>query len=156
MVRALTDAERSLARSVFGKAIDLDPVRILSSPLKRAFVAGRWFGRDWVVWPRAGLAGDFAAGSLWQRATLIHELVHVWQAQSGVSLLTAKLRAGDSAAAYAYALDDTCVWAGLNIEQQASLVEHAYRAREGGRTPQTTDFYARTCPFPVFGLAERG
>ncbi|RZJ95791.1 MAG: hypothetical protein EON88_09610 [Brevundimonas sp.] len=128
---------------------------MLPSPLKRAFVAGRWFGRDWIVWPRDGHAGDLATGSLWQRATLIHELVHVWQAQSGVNLLTAKLRAGDSPAAYAYAVDDTCVWAGLNIEQQASLVEHAYCVREGGRTPQTADFYARTCPFPVFSLAER-
>lgn len=153
MVRALTDAERSLARSVFGQAIDLDPVRFAPSPLSRAFVAGRWFGRDWIVWPRAGLSDDFGAGRLSDRATLIHELVHVWQAQTGVNLLTAKLRAGDNAAAYAYALDDTCVWTGLNIEQQASLVEHAYRAREGGRTPQTPDFYARTCPFPVFGLA---
>ena len=153
MVRALTPAERSLARSVFGEAIDLDPVRLAPSPLKRAFVAGRWFGRDWIAWPKAGLADDFGDGRLSDRATLIHELVHVWQAQSGVNLLTAKLRAGDSAAAYAYALDDTCVWGGLNIEQQASLVEHAYRAREGGRTPQTASFYARTCPFPVFGLA---
>ncbi|KQS56277.1 hypothetical protein ASG17_09730 [Brevundimonas sp. Leaf363] len=155
MVRALTTAERVLARSVFGAAIDLEPVRLAPSPLKRAFVAGRWFARDWIVWPRGSLMDDFGNARLSDRSTLIHELVHVWQAQSGVNLLTAKLRAGDSAAAYAYALDDTCVWVGLNIEQQASLVEHAYRLREGGRTPQTADFYARTCPFPVFGLAER-
>ena len=112
----------------------------------RAFVPGRWFGRDWIVWPERGLPEDFTAAPLKQQAVLIHELVHVWQAQKGVNLLTGKLRAGDRPASYAYPLDDGCLWEGLNIEQQAMVVEHRFLLSRGGRVPATQAFYDRVCP----------
>lgn len=86
--RGLTPAETALARRVFGDQIRLDTVRFIGSPkpFDRAFVAGRWFGRDWIVWPNATLADDYAVETLSRRATFIHELVHVWQAQQGVNL----------------------------------------------------------------------
>jgi hypothetical protein len=139
-----------MAREVFGEALDLDPIRLLAAPrpLARAFTAGRHAFRDWIVWPRAGLVADFSTARLSQRAILIHELVHVWQAQKGVGLIGAKIRAGDGPAAYAYPMDDSCAWAGLNIEQQASLVEHRYRLAHGGSVPGDRGFYDRVCPFP--------
>ena len=149
MIRALTPGERALARGVFGDALALDPIRLLAAPrpLTRAFTAGRHAFRDWIVWPRASLPADFAVAPLNPRAVLVHELVHVWQAQQGVGLIGAKLRAGDRPSSYAYPLDDACVWERLNIEQQASLVEHRYRLAEGGTVPADRGFYDRVCPF---------
>lgn len=150
-MRGLTPGEIALAASVFGQAIALEPVRIIASPrpFDRAFVPGRWFGRDWIVWPRVQLLEDLSCGPLHVQATLIHELVHVWQAQQGVNLLAAKLRAGDSRASYRYPLDPTCGWASLNIEQQAMAVEHRFRLSRGGVVPADRAFYDRLCPFPA-------
>lgn len=147
-VRTLTTPERGLAAAVFGEALELDPIRILAAPwpVRRAFVAGRWFGRDWIAWPRAALPADFLAASLGRQAVLIHELVHVWQAQQGVNLLAAKLRAGDRAETYVYPIE-ACQWPALNIEQQAMAVEHAFRLSRGGRAPASAGFYRTVLPF---------
>jgi len=147
VIRPLTAGERDLAVEVFGDALTLDGVRILASPFPRAFVPGRWFGRDWIVWPHRGLPDDIAAAPVRIQATFIHELVHVWQAQQGTNLLLAKLKAGDSRAAYVYPIED-CAWDGLNIEQQASAVEHAFRLSRGGAVPANAAFYRAVAPFP--------
>lgn len=152
MIRALSEGERALARAVFGRALALDRVRVLASPFSRAFVPGRWFGRDWIVWPRRKLPEDMAAASVPEQAIFIHELVHLWQAQQGVNLLTAKLRAGDGAGAYAYPVGPSCRWDGLNIEQQASVVEHAFRLSRGHAAPARAAFYRAVVPFPACGV----
>ena len=137
--RRLTAAERALGREMFGDGLDLDRVRILAIPVwKRAFVAGPGL----IVWPQAWLPEDFGAAPLWLQATLVHELTHVWQAQHGVRLLIAKLKAGDSAAAYAYQLTADSDFLALNIEQQAMVVEHAFLAAHGGSTPHPPALYA--------------
>ncbi|RZJ30238.1 MAG: hypothetical protein EON85_05445, partial [Brevundimonas sp.] len=98
MIRGLTAGEVALAREVFGDSLDHRAIRLFPAPrpLDRAFVPGRWFGRDWIVWPKAALANDLSAAPLRLQALLVHELTHVWQAQRGVNLLLAKIRAGDS------------------------------------------------------------
>jgi hypothetical protein len=151
VIRRLTSGEAALAHEVFGDRLPVRDVRILASPwpLTRAFVPGRWFGRDWIVWPRRSLIDDLALGSLNQQATLVHELVHVWQAQQGVNLLLAKLRAGDRRASYRYPLGDDCAWCGLNIEQQAMLVEHRFRLSRGSRAPMPAEFYDRVVTFEI-------
>lgn len=155
--RPLTPGEVALAWSVFGEAIRLKTVRILSAPwpLKRAFVPGGWFGRDWIVWPGKQVPADASKAPLNVQALLIHELVHVWQAQQGMNLLTAKVGAGDSAASYAYPLD-CASWDALNIEQQASLIEHRFRLAKGGRTPADAAFYDRLCPFSKPSVSQAG
>lgn len=149
-MRRLSEGERKLASSVFGAALKLDTIRLIGSPwpFDRAFVPGTVAGRQWIVWPRRGLADDIAEAPLTAQATLIHELVHVWQAQSGVNLLFGKLMAGDGPAAYGYAATPDCDWCGLNIEQQAMVVEHRFRRSRGLATPGDDAFYARVCPFP--------
>ncbi len=149
LLRALTDGEAALAREAFGDAVRLDTVRLIGWPFARAFVAGRWFGRDWIVWPARALVEDFASAALGVQGVLVHELTHVWQAQQGVNLLFAKLKAGDSIASYTYDTDDTCRWEGLNIEQQAMLVEHRFHARRGLTAPASLGFYDAVCPFEV-------
>ncbi len=140
-VRRLTAAERALAAEVFGAGLDAARVRILALPVwNRAFVAGPGL----IVWPARSAPRDFAEAPLHRQATFVHELTHVWQAQNGVHLLIAKLRAGDSDAAYAYDLEQGPAFAALNIEQQAMVVEHAFVASRGGRTPHPAALYAET------------
>lgn len=148
VIRGLTAGERALAVEAFDAALTLDAIRFLPAPwpFRRAFVPGRWFGRDWIVWPRQTLSADLAAAPLHLQAMLVHELTHVWQAQQGVNLLTGKLRAGDRPAAYAYPVDTDCDWETLNIEQQAMVVEHRFRLSRGQRTPADGAFYDRVCP----------
>ena len=153
-VRSLTPGECDMAREMFGDAIDCAPVRIWAQPFGfgRIFVAGRWFGRDWIVWPKATLLPDYSAPDVpvAKAAILIHELVHVWQAQRGVNLAFAKLRAGDGPQCYAYEIRDGTRWDGLNIEQQAMAVEDEFRRRRAGRVGPAEGLsaaYRRICPF---------
>jgi len=154
VVRSLTPGETLMAREMFGDALDPAPVRIWAQPFgfNRIFVAGRWFGRDWIVWPKDSLLPDYAApdAPLAKAATLIHELVHVWQAQQGVNLAFAKLKAGDGPQCYAYEIGEATTWYGLNIEQQAMAVEDEFRRRRSGRTELAEGLsaaYRRICPF---------
>lgn len=139
-LRRLTVSEQMLAREIFGSALDPVRVRVLPIPLwNRPFVAGPRL----IVWPAARLPRDFGAAPLAVQATFVHELTHIWQAQNGVRLLRAKLKAGDSAAAYAYDLSVDPDFRTLNIEQQAMVVEHAFLASRGGRTPHPAELYAQ-------------
>lgn len=147
-IRTATRGERDLCSEVFGSGLLLDDLRIVRMPwpFTRAFVAGRWFGRDWMFWPERSHRDDLSSGTLHQQAVFIHELVHVWQARNGVNLLWAKIRAGDKAESYRYPVVDNCHWAGLNIEQQAMVVEHRFRLSRGMKVPADMAFYDRVCP----------
>lgn len=139
-LRRLTPGERALAAEVFGQALDTGRVRLFVLPLwSRAFVPN---GRL-VVWPAAAAAEDFAQAPLFLQSQLIHELVHVWQAQTGVNLLAAKLKAGDGEASYAYDLADGRPFHALNIEQQAMVVQHRFMAERGGAAPYPAATYSR-------------
>jgi hypothetical protein len=138
-LRRLTPAERGLAREIFGRALDAEPVRVFALPVwRRAFVlTGRL-----MVWPAIAAPCDFGEAPLAAQAMFVHELTHVWQAQRGVWLPWAKVRAGDGPAAYAYDLIETPDFAALNIEQQATVVEHAFLSRRGHPTPHPPELYA--------------
>jgi hypothetical protein len=145
--RPLTAGERALARTALGPAPALSRVRLLAAPgLRRAFVPGRWFGVDWIIWPARTLTPDLSTAPLARQAVLVHELTHVWQAQAGVSLAVAKLKAGDGPAAYRYPLHAACRWRDLNIEQQAMVIEHRFRRSRGRAVPGDEGFYRRVCP----------
>ena len=147
-MRGLTPGEVALGREAFGDGLDYGPIRFLPAPrpFDRAFVPGRWFGRDWIVWPKVSLPKDLSAAPLKQQATFIHELTHVWQAQRGVNLLTGKLRAGDRPADYLYPVAADCRWDRLNIEQQAMVVEDRFRLSRGLNVRADGAFYDRVCP----------
>ena len=145
-LRRLTEGERALSAEMFGPALDARRVRILAFPLwSRAFVAGPGL----IVWPARWAPTDFAAPNipLSVQAVFVHELTHVWQAQHGVMLLLAKLKAGDRAASYAYSLDAGPGFAQMNIEQQAMVVEHAFLAKRGGETPHPAERYAEASAY---------
>jgi hypothetical protein len=140
-LRGLTPGERALAQEMFGDGLDSAIVRILAVPLwARAFVAGPRL----MVWPVGSARSDFAASAtpLATQGVFVHELTHVWQAQNGVRLLWAKLKAGDRPEAYAYDLDGGAGFPDLNIEQQAMVVEHAFLASRGAEVPHPPERYA--------------
>ncbi len=93
------------------------------------------------------VAGVVSMLALYRGMSMIHELTHVWQAQQGVNLLFAKLKAGDTPASYAYRVEPTCRWDALNIEQQAMVMEHRFHCRRGRPTPGDQGFYDTVCPF---------
>ena len=140
-LRPLTAGELALASEWFGAGLNPRRLRILAIPVwNRAFVAGPGL----IVWPAVSARLDFSAPGtpLRSQAVFVHELTHVWQAQNGVSLILAKLKAGDSDASYAYDLSVSPEFAAMNIEQQAMVVEHAFLASRGGRTPHPAETYA--------------
>lgn len=140
-IRRLTEGESDLAREVFGAGIAPGRVRILALPLwSRAFVAGPGL----IVWPAATVRDDFADPDtpLRVQAVFVHELTHIWQAQNGVRLLLAKIKAGDREESYAYDLTGGPEFPAMNIEQQAMVVEHAFLVSRGGKAPQGAELYA--------------
>ncbi len=146
-IRPLTEGEQLLATEMFGEALILETIRMVAAPwpVFRAFVAGRWFGRDWIVWPKADAADDFASAPVRAQSVFIHELVHVWQTQGGVGLAGAKLRAGFSDAAYLYP-EHPCGWDALNIEQQAMVVQHRFLRSRGVNVPPAHAHFDKLCP----------
>ena len=139
-LRRLTDAERAIAAEVFKGSLQAGRVRLLAAPVwPRAFVAGPRL----MVWPAAGALRDFGRAPLRLQAVFVHELTHVWQAQRGVFLPIAKLRAGDSPAAYAYDLTGARAFADLNIEQQAMAVQHAFLTLRGHAAPHPAELCAQ-------------
>ncbi len=154
--RRLTPGERALAAEVFGEELDAERVRLIAFPplgwtTKRAFAPGNllWPGRSLIVYPPEQALLDFAAPGtpLSAQGVFVHELTHVWQSQAGVNLLFAKLRCGDSPAAYRYALHPGAEWPRFNIEQQAMIVQHAFLARRGGATPYPAEACEAVLPF---------
>ncbi|HMP63053.1 MAG TPA: hypothetical protein PKA17_08235 [Phenylobacterium sp.] len=148
-LRPLTPGEAALGGGVFGQGLSPGPVRLLALPLwRRAFAAGPRL----LVFPDALALADFSTAPLPLQGLFVHELTHVWQAQNGIGLLRAKLRAGDGPSAYAYDLCDGRGFCELNIEQQAMIVQHAFLASRGQACPHPALSYGAY----LAGLAPTG
>ena len=129
-----------MSREMFGADLDTTRVRIFALPLwPRAFVPNARL----IVWPQVSAWRDFCAAPLELQAVLVHELTHIWQAQTGVKLLWAKLAAGDGPGAYTYDLGQDARFSTLNIEQQAMVMQHAFLAARGGSAPLAAMEYSR-------------
>lgn len=130
--RALTTGEIALAASVFGQALDPGPVRVNRA---KYWALHPWWvtmapdGHIWCHPNGPNWSPDYAAESAGFQAHFIHELVHVWQYQQGGHLALRR----PPFARYAYALTPGKSFARYGIEQQAMIVEHAFRARRQGR-----------------------
>jgi hypothetical protein len=117
--RALTDAETTLARSVFGDAIDYARVRIVNR--KWAF-----FQPKHIVMAPRGAIHFHPRGSLF-----IHEMTHVWQHQKGIFLPLRR----HPFCRYDYSLKPGWTLERYGIEQQAEIVRHWFLLREGAHVP---------------------
>ena len=122
--RSLTERERTIATTVYGQSIDLDRVRI---------------ARSSVVATPTTLGDTIRTSRDLDDATLVHELMHIWQFQtSGLEYISCSL-AGQAAGAIAHrdrnwayeyaAPTERSRLADYGPEQQAMLVEDAFRLR---------------------------
>ena len=125
--RKLTQAEKSLANSVFGTAIELDRVWIIAHRLVIQHFAISPNGH--IYFNPANWREDFTQESIAQQSWLIHELVHVWQFQQGVKLI----RKGIFDRKYRYVLQQGKQFFHYGIEQQAQMVQDYFIKRQTGQ-----------------------
>src|SRR4051794_30994641 len=94
-MRHLTRGERALVRSMFGSAVDCEPVTVRRRkwfPLqpRNALMAptGHIFAH-----PRGQLwSEDYSRASIGMKALFIHEMTHVWQSQTKGTLYLPLMR----------------------------------------------------------------
>ena len=134
--RPLTAGETELVRAVFGSAVDPAPVRIRRR---------RWFPfqpRSTVMAPCGHIhfhpegrrySDDFATEGADLRGLFVHEMTHVWQAQTRGKLWLPLMR--HPFCRYDYELQEGWPLERYGIEQQAEIVRHAYHARLGEPIP---------------------
>lgn len=126
--RRLTAGESALAASAFGRALDLERVRIHAQPWLPLQFRGTALAPDGHVWFHAvDHRDDFSREPLAAQGWLVHELVHCWQHQQGMSVV---LR-GALDRRYGYVLEPGKPFAAYGIEQQAEIVAHAFLLRRG-------------------------
>lgn len=130
----MSEGEIALGRDLFADEIAWAKVRVIQAP-KLGFAAmvplkhGIWFSH----W-RA--PEDFAKASHHEQGWFIHELAHVWQAEHGIVLALAKLKAlrGED---YRVRLKPGAPLAAYNIEAQAEIARFLFLARLDARVPFT-------------------
>ena len=156
MARILTDGEIALARSVFGDAIAYDRVRIAVG----GFGAFAVTVGSTVNIPRAVASADFSRERPTTQAFFIHEMTHVWQFQvrplatlGSWAKVTLTGGYGPGLPGYRYDLP-LRPWDRLNLEQQASVVQHAFLLRDGRRSRATPagarlEHYRGATPFDL-------
>ena len=146
--RPLTEGERALAASIFGNAIDYEPVRIRRR---------RWFPFQprHVVMAPCGHIHFHPAGQLWsadfsaepphRQGLFIHEMVHVWQAQRRGRFYLPLMR--HPFCRYRYRLEPGRSFESYGLEQQAEIVRHAFLTRH--ETGSNAEAYEGLLPFGV-------
>ncbi len=134
--RPLTEGERALAASVFGAAIDYDPVRIRRRkwfPFQPRHVAMAPTGHIHFH-PRGDLwCDDFAHEPPYRQGLFIHEMTHVWQAQKRGRLYLVLMR--HPLCRYSYSLRPGWPLQRYGLEQQAEIVRHFFLLRAGQKVP---------------------
>jgi hypothetical protein len=130
--RSLTAGEIDLARSVFGDAIDYERVRL---------VRGKWWlfqPRGIVMAPTGNIhfhpdsplwSEDFSQERLSLQGLFIHEMTHVWQAQTKGRYYLVLMR--HPFCRYDYRLIEGRPFDRYGLEQQAELVRHRFMADRG-------------------------
>ena len=145
----LTPGEVGLGRSVFGDVIDYAAVRIK----RRKFIPFHPRGVTMVPMghlhfhPEAAhYCDDFSSAPLHAQAHFIHEMVHVWQAQTlGRWFLVLRRHPW---CRYDYALKPGWTLERYGIEQQAEIVRHAFMLREGVEVAGAPDLATYTAIMP--------
>lgn len=159
--RSLNAAERSFAHTVFRDSLNYDDVSISSVSAGSQVITTHFNGKFTIRW-RNGYVDIM--GDEGRKATLIHEMVHVWQGSNAGRLsgvyqaqsVIAQVREGvrdiieegeftewDQHRSRAYLLDVSRFgqrWSNFNVEQQGKIVEtwyidEALRRRRGDDGP---------------------
>ena len=130
--RPLTDGEVALARSMFGEAIDYGRVTIVHRkwwPLQPRGIVMAPTGNIHFHPDSPSWSDDFANEPLSLQGLFIHEMTHVWQAQSKGRFYLPLMR--HPFCRYAYTLCPGQPFDRYGLEQQAELVRHRFLADRG-------------------------
>ena len=131
-VRPLTPGEIELARTIFGDAIDYGRVRLFRGkwwPLQPPGTAMAPTGDIHFHPNGGGWSQDFASEPLGQQAYFMHELTHVWQAQTKGRFYLPLMR--HPFCRYRYELEPGRPFGRYGLEQQAEIVKDAFLASCG-------------------------
>lgn len=151
----MTRGEIDMARTVFGDAIDYHRVLIKTKALP-----GRSHAYNGIIRINAReYQADYSLASQKNRATFIHELAHIWQEQKNVNVVGSAIdlffQGGYSNKSSAYRYGDIRAidrLSRLNIEQQATIVEHFYLARDNMKFVVFDVKREENCDFQKEGL----
>ncbi len=144
--RVLTPGEIMLSRTMFGDAIDYARVRL---------VRRKWWPfqpRGVVMAPTGNIhfhpgdpnwRDDFTAAPLALQGLFIHEMTHVWQAQTRGRYYLPLMR--HPFCRYGYVLKEGRPFRAYGLEQQAELVRHRFLADRGQMLVQVCE--PRLLPF---------
>jgi hypothetical protein len=128
--RPLTEGERRLAASLFGGAIDYEPVRVNR---------GKWFPfqpRNVLMAPTGHVhvhpaspiwSEDYSKERLGLQGLFLHELCHVWQTQQRGKYYLPLMR--HPFCRYSYTVKPGWPLVRYGIEQQAEIVRHVFLLR---------------------------
>jgi len=138
--RPLTAGEIDIARSVFGEAIDYPRVRMVKRKwwpfqpknVVMAPTGNIHFHPDSPLWSE-----DFSKERLSLQGLFIHEMTHVWQAQTRGRYYLPLMR--HPFCRYGYRLIEGRVFDRYGLEQQAEMVRHSFLADLGRPVGALTD-----------------
>lgn len=136
--RSLTAGEIDLARSVFGDAVDYARVRLVKGkwwPLQPQDAAMAPMGHIYFHPRNGGWSDDFSKEPPSRQGFFIHEMTHVWQAQSKGRFYLILMR--HPFCRYSYALKPGKKFTDYGLEQQAEIVRHRFLADRGCNPPVT-------------------
>jgi hypothetical protein len=138
--RSLKPGEIELARSVFGDAIDYAQVKLVRRkwwPLQPQGIVMAPTGNIHFH-PRSPLwSEDFSTEHLSLQGLFIHEMTHVWQAQTRGRFYLILMR--HPFCRYAYKLVEGRPFDRYGLEQQAEMVRHCFLADRGKAIGALTD-----------------
>lgn len=128
----LTPGEAALVRSVFGMAIDCAAVRIRRRrwfPLQPRRITMAPMGHLHFPPASTSYCDDFSSASTALQGHFIHEMTHVWQAQTlGKWHLVLRRHPW---CRYSYSLVPGWPLQSYGLEQQAEIVRHAFLLSQG-------------------------
>ena len=128
----MTPGEVELARSIFGDAIDYRAVRLVRRkwwPFQPKTVTMAPCGNIHFHPHGTSWSEDFAGEPLHRQGLFIHEMVHVWQAQTRGRFYLPLMR--HPFCRYTYRLVDGRPFGRYGLEQQAEIVRHIFLAERG-------------------------
>lgn len=132
--RSLTNGEISLARSVFGDAIDYAAVRLVKGkwwPFHPKNAAMAPMGNIYFHPEGGGWSDDFSKEDPRRQGFFIHEMTHVWQTQAKGRFYLPLMR--HPFCRYDYHLRPGKPFDRYGLEQQAEIVTHRFLADCGVR-----------------------
>lgn len=129
--RGLTQDEIRMGWQIFGSSLDYSRIRVTrTNDTRNKGFHGKIRMINRLYSDNYGRETD-----LEKRRIFMHEMAHIWQEQSGVSIIGSAIglffqNGGDYNKAYNYNMHDIYNFRSLNIEQQASIIEDYFVLRE--------------------------